>query len=103
MEEHLFGECRNAKVCKCCPPSIQEEIREYMKNKKNEKCERNMDPIDDDFCFGLGDDDGYDVAHNTTQQRKITFSGFGSNNVAEKPRQKGPMDVYLTPDLEISA
>ena len=42
-----------------------------------------MDPIDDDFYLGLGDDNGDDVAHNTTQQRTITSSGVGSNSVTK--------------------
>ncbi|TXG57054.1 hypothetical protein EZV62_018367 [Acer yangbiense] len=57
--------------------------------KKNEKRGQNMDPIDDDFSLGLGDNDD-DVADNTTQQRTITYSGAGSNSVTKKPRQKGP-------------
>ncbi|KAI9180921.1 hypothetical protein LWI28_009445 [Acer negundo] len=61
-----------------------------------------MESIEDDFSLGLRDDDGDDVAHYTTQQRTVTFSRAGSNSVTQKPRQKGPMDVYLTLDPEIS-
>ncbi|KAK2641146.1 hypothetical protein Ddye_022909 [Dipteronia dyeriana] len=95
VEEHIVGGCKNFKGCKRCPSSIQQEIREYMKNKKNEKRERNMDPMDDDFNLDLGDDD---VAHNTTQQRTITYKGADNNIVTKKPRQNGLMDVYLTLD-----
>ena len=57
VKQHLVGGFRNTKVCPKYPPSVKQEIGEYMQKKKNYRDKQNMALLDDDFQFGEGYDD----------------------------------------------
>ena len=95
-KQHLVGGFRNTKECPKCPPSVKEEIREYMQKKKNIRDERNMTPLDDDLQFGEGYDDDDDELSPQSRKRPNLSTGSGSGTGSVKgPTQKGPFDIFF--------
>lgn len=105
-KQHLIGGQRNAKACAKCPDHVKEELREYMSKKKMEKEQEDMllthmpdfDDIDDE------DEDEDDVQEIDQRGKRVSSSKGSSKSVQsklKKPRQKGPMDAYFTPDPEM--
>ncbi|GAV56877.1 LOW QUALITY PROTEIN: DUF659 domain-containing protein, partial [Cephalotus follicularis] len=106
MKQHFIGGYRNTSVCKKCPEHVKEEIREYMKRKKEVKKHTNILPALDDF--ENGDDDEEDIEEIDLQGKKKLRpqSGGGGSSagkamMAKKPaRHIGPLDTYFIPNPE---
>ncbi|TYK28304.1 hypothetical protein E5676_scaffold600G001270 [Cucumis melo var. makuwa] len=92
LKQHLVGGYRNAIACKKCPDHVKEEIRDYMSKKKEIKEQRNLIVDIDVQDYGMEDEDEGSISVNN----RATSSGSS----LKKPRQKGPMDAFFTPNPE---
>ncbi|KAA0068068.1 hypothetical protein E6C27_scaffold238G00160 [Cucumis melo var. makuwa] len=92
LKQHLVGGYRNAIACKKCPDHVKEEIRDYMSKKKEIKEQRNLIVDIDVQDYGMEDEDEGSINVNN----RATSSGSS----LKKPRQKGPMDAFFTPNPE---
>ncbi|RVW13610.1 hypothetical protein CK203_088822 [Vitis vinifera] len=107
-KQHLVGGYRNAKKCRKCPEHVREEMEEYMSSKKNQKEQMNMgsEYVNEDL-FGLEDEDIGEEINSRTDVTNISSGGSnrggsGSRKFSsKKPRQKGPMDHFFTPNAEM--
>ena len=91
MKQLLAGEYRNVIKCVRCPPQVSEEIRDYFFKRSEKKEESNMNLHFDDIDAYVEDDE--DVVEVVTQTPNTT-------HVRKRPKQKGPMNLYFTPDAE---
>ncbi|RVW19146.1 hypothetical protein CK203_095168 [Vitis vinifera] len=107
-KQHLVGGYRNAKKCRKCPEHVREEMEEYMSSKKNQKEQMNMgsEYVNEDL-FGLEDEDIGEEINSRTNVTNISSGGSnrggsgGRTFSSKKPRQKGPMDHFFTPNAEM--
>ncbi|RVW21092.1 hypothetical protein CK203_106163 [Vitis vinifera] len=107
-KQHLVGVYRNAKKCRKCPEHVREEMEEYMTSKKNQKEQMNMrsEYVNEDL-FGLEDEDIGEEINSRTNITNISSGGSnrggsgGRTFSSKKPRQKGPMDHFFTPNAEM--
>lgn len=102
VKEHLVGGFRNVTKCNKCPPHVRDEIVEFMKKKEDAKLGQLLSssssaasarpPDFDDFTFGEEEEECCEVGS----------SGLGGSSSrrfqSKKPRTKGPLDLYMTPD-----
>lgn len=92
MKQHLVGGYRNVTACTKCPDHVKEEIKEYMSKKKDIKEQRNLIVDIDVEDYDIEDEDEGSVSvNNITTPRGPSL---------KKPRQKGPMDAFFTPNPE---
>lgn len=103
-KKHLVGGYRDVTACPKCPADVKEEIRVYMGNKKSLKEQMQMMPDIDDYGFDEDDDDVVEIA--TARGRgKSVATGSSQGSVSKpwpkKPKRKGPIDVYFTPDADV--
>ncbi|RVW19008.1 hypothetical protein CK203_095024 [Vitis vinifera] len=107
-KQHLVGGYRNAKKFRKCPEHVREEMEEYMSSKKNQKEQMNMgsEYVNEDL-FGLEDEDIGEEINSRTNVTNISSGGSnrggssGRTFSSKKPRQKGPMDHFFTPNAEM--
>ena len=82
---------------------LREEIIEYTTKKKTEKEEMNMLPHFDESANELEDDDDDVVEVDERGRRPLgqgseVSSTHSTTSKPKKPKQKGPMDVFFTPN-----
>ncbi|RVW73543.1 hypothetical protein CK203_062078 [Vitis vinifera] len=107
-KQHLVSGYRNAKKCRKCLEHVREEMKEYMSSKKNQKEQMNMgsEYVNEDL-FGLEDEDIGEEINSRTNITNISSGGSnrggsgGRTFSSKKPRQKGPMDHFFTPNAEM--
>ncbi|RVW62502.1 hypothetical protein CK203_064010 [Vitis vinifera] len=107
-KQHFVGGYRNAKKCRKCLEHVREEMKEYMSSKKNKKEQMNMgsEYVNEDL-FGLEDEDIGEEINSRTNVTNISSGGSnrggsgGRTFSSKKPRQKGPMDHFFTPNVEM--
>ena len=83
-------------------------MEEYMSSKKNQKEQMNMgsEYVNEDL-FGLEDEDIGEEINSRTNVTNISSGGSnrggsgGRTFSSKKPRQKGPMDHFFTPNAEM--
>ncbi|KAA0032269.1 uncharacterized protein E5676_scaffold1327G00190 [Cucumis melo var. makuwa] len=92
LKQHLVGSYRNVTACRKCPDHVKEEIKDYMSKKKEIKEQRNLIVDIDVQDYGIEDEDEGSISVNN----RATSSGSS----LKKPRQKGPMDAFFTPNPE---
>lgn len=103
VKQHLAGNYTSVITCPKCPAHVREEIREYMAKKKEEKNLMNMVPDFDEMPNDLEEDE--DDIVEIVRKRSMASSSQSSTQATsrpKKPRQKGPMDVYFTPDPNVA-
>ena len=83
-KQHIVGGSRNVVKCLQCPQHVREEIEEYMKAKEKKKLESQMMSVPFQDLDGEEGDDEDD-------ELKV----MGQRSAPKRPRQKGPMDMYL--------
>lgn len=92
MKEHLIGGKRNAKSCTKVPEEVRKEVQDFIDAKKKAK------EVVDLNEFEVGDyDDDVEL-----MQPQASMCGSTATSLHKPPKMKGPVDVYLTPDPEIS-
>ncbi|RVW36765.1 hypothetical protein CK203_101561 [Vitis vinifera] len=107
-KQHLVGGYRNAKKCRKCPEHVREEMEEYMSSKKNQKEQMNMESeyVNEDL-FGLEDENIGEEINSRTNVTNISSGGSnrggsgGRTFSSKKPRQKGHIDHFFTPNAEM--
>ncbi|XP_050940902.1 uncharacterized protein LOC127149443 [Cucumis melo] len=92
LKQHLVGGYRNVTACRKCSDHVKEEIKDYMSKKKQIKEQRNLIVDIDVQDYGIEDEDEGSISVNN----RATSSGSS----LKKPRQKGPMDAFFTPNPE---
>ena len=101
LKQHLAGGYRNTLGCKKVLEHVRKEIQDYMELKKSTKEAYDMsrqmpqgyfvDEDEDDECVEMNPRSGKHASGGSGTK--------GSNNVpSKKPRQKGPLDMYYTPN-----
>ena len=83
-------------------------MKEYMSSKKNQKEQMNMrsEDVNEDL-FGLEDEDFGEEINSRTNVTNISNGGSNRGESggrifsSKKPRQKGPMDHFFTPNAEM--
>ena len=98
-KQHLVGGFRNVTACPKCPPTIREEIKNYMHKKavaSLEEKEREL-MYDNDEDLGYSDED-VDVEVNQSGKKVVGSSSIVSKR--KKAKQKGPLHLFFTPTVE---
>ncbi|XP_028062825.1 uncharacterized protein LOC114266138 [Camellia sinensis] len=110
VKQHLAGGYKNVVACKKCPSHVKDEIKDSMSQKSQSKVQLRMVP-DFDEMDNDDDDDDEILEINQHGKRPVSTQGStrreqGSNSSksvgSKQPKQKGPMDVYFTPDPEVA-
>ena len=97
MKQHFVGGFRNAKACGKIPEHVKVEIKEYLSQKKKQKDERtNLLDFDDATYYETGDEEDDQEVRGRRVASKSNLSSWASS----RPREKGPIDSYFTPDPE---
>ncbi|KAK9698038.1 hypothetical protein RND81_08G078200 [Saponaria officinalis] len=96
LKQHLVGGFRNVTQCMECPEHVKEEIRNYMLKKASAKDDIHMNPRTQQYddCLEIEDDD-------IVELNSSIPSGNSSRKSCpppKKPRQKGPIDMFFTPN-----
>ncbi|XP_020082516.1 uncharacterized protein LOC109706122 [Ananas comosus] len=104
-KQHIVGGFRNAKACGTCPPHVREEIKDFMTKKVAEKQQNEFMPDFEDVDHFDDNEEEDDVAELSAKGKRIQSKSSGcsigsSKSAHKKPRQKGPMDLYFTPNAE---
>jgi len=86
--------------CKKVPEHVRKEIQDYMELKKSTKEAYSMfRQMPQDFYGGDEDEDDECVEMNPKSGKLSSGGSKGSNNMPSKrPRQKGPIDMFFTPN-----
>ncbi|GMP47464.1 hypothetical protein CsSME_00015181 [Camellia sinensis var. sinensis] len=110
VKQHLAGGYKNVVPCKKCPSHVKNEIKDYMSQKSQSKVQLRMVPYFDEMDNDEDDDDEI-LEINQHGKRPVSTQGSthreqGSNSsksvASKQPKQKGPTDVYFTPDPEVA-
>ena len=86
MKWHFIGGLSDVKGCPNCPEHVKEEVRSFIDKKEMESLEKKMSARRFDCSSGNDVDEGDDC---------VEVQGE-----TKKPRQKGPLDRYFTPNPE---
>lgn len=104
-KQHIVGGFRNAKGCQKCPPHVREEIKDYMLRKVEEKKQGNLLPDFDDMeDYGVDEEDEIQMVGPRNKRSGGTSGSSMASSKApssKKPKEKGPIDLYFTPDAEM--
>ncbi|KAI3507987.1 hypothetical protein L1887_22986 [Cichorium endivia] len=92
FKQHLIGGFKDARKCPSCPDHVREELNAFMMKKQTMRAEQQMQQtarMQQHF-------DEYDVE----EEEDVVEVGVGNSKKPplKKPRQKGPMDMYFTPN-----
>ncbi|KAI8568380.1 hypothetical protein RHMOL_Rhmol02G0194100 [Rhododendron molle] len=99
---HLVGGYPDVTSCPNCPEPVKEEIRAFICKKK--ETASSITPIPDFDEMGNEEDmdeDEFYVQSKPPLKRPAATASSGSKFQLKKPKTKGPMDAYFTPDPEI--
>ena len=109
QKQHLVRGFRNSKKCTRCLEHDRKEIEDNMLAKKTQKNQMSFGShnVNEDM-FGFQDEDDEDPEITSKMGGKDVSSGGsnvggsgGSGSCLKKPRQKGPMNHFFTPNLEM--
>ncbi|XP_039003164.1 uncharacterized protein LOC120129826 isoform X2 [Hibiscus syriacus] len=88
---HMIGGFKDARKCPNCPEHVREELNVFMMKKQTAKAEQHMQAKN---WMHQQQDDEYDG-----EEEDVEIGGRSSKMPPpKKPRQKGPMDMYFTPN-----
>ncbi|KAL4574986.1 hypothetical protein LXL04_021826 [Taraxacum kok-saghyz] len=90
LKQHLIGGFKDAKKCPNSPEHVKEELKAFMDNKQSLKAQQQMQQA----RFQLHEPDEFD----DVDEEEVEICGSRKNPPPKKPRQKGPMDMYYTPN-----
>ena len=102
MKQHYVGGFRNSIICPRCPPEVREEMKDYMAKKQSQKEQMHMMPDFDEMDNELEEDE--DDIVGTDQRGKSIRSNQSSISFppkVKKPKTKGPMDTFFTPNPDV--
>lgn len=92
-KQHLIGDFRNAAKCTKCPQEVQEELENYMEEKKirKEVYTNEFSEFDEfDYQDNVGGEDVHEIIH-----KKRSGGSFPRGSSKKLTKEKGPMDVFL--------
>ncbi|KAL4567753.1 hypothetical protein LXL04_023346 [Taraxacum kok-saghyz] len=90
LKQHLIGRFKDAKKCPNSPEHVKEELKAFMDNKQSLKAQQQMQQA----RFQLHEPDEFD----DVDEEEVEICGSRKNPPPKKPRKKGPMDMYYTPN-----
>ncbi|CAI9299642.1 unnamed protein product [Lactuca saligna] len=90
FKHHMVGGYKDVKKCPNCPGHVQEEIKAYLEKKQNLKAQQQMEQA----RFQMYEPDEYD----DVGEEDVEIGSSRKMPPPKKPKQKGPMDTYYTPN-----
>lgn len=92
FKQYLIGSFNDARKCPSCPDHVREELNAFMMKKQTMRAEQHMQQI----AQMQQHFDEYDV-----DEEEDVEVGVGNSKMPppKNPKQKGPMDMYFSPNL----
>ncbi|XP_057504011.1 uncharacterized protein LOC130787631 [Actinidia eriantha] len=102
MKQHYVRGFRNLTICPRCPSEIREEMQNYMAKKQSDKEQMHMMPDFDEMDNELEDDED-DIVRTNRHGKSIQSSQSFIFVLPKlkKPKTKGPMDTFFTPNPDV--